>query len=269
MGSSYHQFCPVSKAMELLDERWTMLVVRELVTGSTRFNELRRGLPKMSPTLLSKRLSQLARAGVIERRASGSDVQYLLTPAGEELRPILEALGAWGVRWIGNLGEEDLDPSLLLWDMHRNVDHGAVPKGRTVVHFQFPDVPARSRRWWLVITDGDVDVCDTDPGYDVSVTVTADLRCMTRIWRGDLAWSDALRTSTVALQGPDALRRHLPDWFIPSRFASVPRAPEYLPPRSDGGTGDLGAGPVRNSAQGRVIVAAGAGSAAAPPAAPV
>jgi DNA-binding HxlR family transcriptional regulator len=225
MGSSYHQFCPVSKAMELLDERWTMLVVRELVCGSRRFNDLRRGLPKMSPTLLSKRLSHLTRAGVIERHVVGNEVQYLLTPAGRELRPIVEALGAWGVRWIGELGEEDLDPSLLLWDMHRNVDHTAVPKGRTVVHFQFPDVLARSRRWWLVITADDADVCDTDPGHEVDVTVTVELRCMTQIWRGDLRWVDAMRSGTMVLDGPSTLRRALPHWFALPPFASIPRAP--------------------------------------------
>ena len=229
MGSSYHQFCPVSKAMELLDERWTMLVVRELVTGSQRFNDLRRGLPRMSPTLLSKRLGQLARAGLVERRVEGNEVRYLLTPAGEELRPVVEALGAWGVRWIGHLGQEDLDPSLLLWDMHRNVDHDAVPQGRTVVYFEFPDVLPRARRWWLVITTDDVDVCDTDPGYDVSVTVAGDLRCVTRCWRGDLSWSEALRSGRIALHGPDALCRALPNWFTPSKFAHVVRAPHYLP----------------------------------------
>lgn len=215
--------------MELLDERWTMLVVRELVTGSRRFNDLRRGLPRMSPTLLSKRLSQLTQAGLIQRHAEGQDVRYLLTPAGEELRPVVEALGAWGVRWIGHLGEDDLDPSLLLWDMHRNVDHREVPEGRTVLYFQFPDVPARSRRWWLVITSDDVDVCDTDPGYDIDVAVTASLRCLTQIWRGDLNWTDGLRAGTITLDGPNAMQRALPTWFISPRFAAVERAAQYLP----------------------------------------
>src|ERR1051326_4566702 len=105
MGATYHQFCPVAKAMELLDERWTMLVVRELVTGSRRFNDLRRGVPRMSPTLLSRRLHQLTVAGVIERKGD----EYVLTDAGHELRPIVEAVGAWGIRWIGELGDEDLD----------------------------------------------------------------------------------------------------------------------------------------------------------------
>lgn len=229
MGSSYHQFCPVSKAMELLDERWTMLVIRELVTGSRKFNDLRRGLPRMSPTLLSKRLSQLTRAGIIERRSDGNEMHYLLTPAGHELRPIVEALGAWGVRWIGHLGEGDLDPSLLLWDMHRNVDHTAVPRARTVVYFTFPDVAARSQRWWLVITADDVDVCDTDPGYDVDVAVTVDLRSLTLVWRGDLSWSDALSSDAMVVSGPEAVRRSLPGWFRLPPFASIPRAAPGLP----------------------------------------
>ena len=220
MGASYHQFCPVAKAMELLDERWTLLIVRELVAGSGQFNELRRGLPRMSPTLLSKRLQQLTRAGVVERRDDG---RYVLSPAGEELRPVVEALGAWGVRWIGELGDADLDPKLLLWDMHRNVDHAAVPEGRTIVQFRFPDAPPRTRDWWLVIQADDVDVCDDDPGQPVSVTVTASLRTMVRVWRGDLTWSAALAGGLVEIQGPEKLRRAVASWFRLSPFAAVAR----------------------------------------------
>ncbi|MER7993184.1 MULTISPECIES: winged helix-turn-helix transcriptional regulator [Micromonospora] len=223
MGASYHQFCPVAKAMELLDERWTLLVVRELVSGSERFNELRRGLPRMSPTLLSRRLHQLVRAGVVERRVDGADVRYVPTAAGRELRPVLEALGAWGVRWIGELGDADLDPKLLLWDMHRHVDHDAVPPGRTVVRFRFRDVPAAKRDWWLVIAAGEADVCDIDPGHDVTVTVTADLRALVQVWMGDLGWAAALRGGAVEVSGPEALRRAAPGWFTLSPFAAVPR----------------------------------------------
>lgn len=223
MGASYGQFCPVAKAMELLDERWTLLIVRELVTGSQHFNQLRRGVPRMSPTLLSKRLSQLTRAGIVERTVDDDGVRYVLTPAGHELRPVVEALGVWGVRWIGELGDEDLDPQLLLWDMHRNVDHDEVPAGRTVVQFRFRDVPAGHRHWWLVITPADVDVCDADPGYPVDVTVTADLRRLVEVWRGDLDWSGALRTGAVEVHGPQALSRAVPRWFALSAFAAVPR----------------------------------------------
>jgi DNA-binding HxlR family transcriptional regulator len=206
--------------MELLDERWTLLVVRELVTGSEHFNELRRGLPRMSPTLLSKRLQQLTRAGVVERQGDG---RYLLTPAGAELRPVVEALGGWGVRWIGELGDADLDPKLLLWDMHRHIDYSAVPVTPTIVQFYFPDAPLRTRDWWLVINADDADVCDDDPGQPTSVTVTTKLRTIIRIWRGDLAWSAALKSDMVDIQGPERLRRALPSWFTLSDFATVPR----------------------------------------------
>lgn len=220
MGSSYHQFCPVAKAMELLDQRWTMLVVRELLTGSGHFNELRRGLPTMSPTLLSARLQQLTRAGVVARSDDG---RYALTPVGRELEPVVMALAAWGVRWIGELGDEDLDPRLLLWDMHRHVDSETVPTGRTVVAFDFPDVPGRSRHWWLVLTPDEVDVCDVDPGYPLSVTVIAELRRLTEVWRGDVSWAAALRSGTVRLEGPAPLRRALPRWFRLPDFATVSR----------------------------------------------
>ena len=223
MGTTYHQFCPVAKAMELLDERWTMLIVRELVAGSSRFNEVRRGVPRMSPTLLSRRLGQLVRAGVVIRSDDGNEVRYTLSPAGQELAPVVEALGAWGVRWIGELGDEDLDPKLLLWDMHRNVDHAAAPTDRTVVHFHFSDVPMKLRDWWLVITADDADVCDADPGFDVGVTVATPLRVMTRIWRGDIGWSDALRAGDLKINGPSNLRTAVPRWFSLSAFARVPR----------------------------------------------
>ena len=223
MGSSYHQFCPVAKAMELLDERWTMLVLRELINDSRRFNDLRRGLPTMSPTLLSKRLQQLVRAGLVTRTGNGQEVEYRLTRAGRELEPVVRAIGAWGVRWIGELGEVDLDPQLLLWDLHRNVDLQLVPSGRTVVTFRFADLAAKRRSWWLVLTPEAVDVCDFDPGYEVAGGVSGKLIDLVRIWRGDLSWPQALRSGIVELQGPERVRRAIPVWFPPSAFAAVPR----------------------------------------------
>jgi len=223
MGASYHQFCPVAKAMELLDERWPLLVVRELLLGSRRFNELRRGVPRMSPTLLSKRLHELAAAGVVERRMDGTEVSYVLTEAGQELRPVVEALGAWGTRWMGRLGDPDLDPKLLLWDMHRGVNTDALPPGRTVVQFHFPDVAGRTGRWWLVLTPEESDVCDEDPGHEVDVTVQVGLRRMVEIWLGDLSWSTALRSGDLRLVGPSELCRALPRWFTLSTFAAIPR----------------------------------------------
>jgi DNA-binding HxlR family transcriptional regulator len=221
--STYGQFCPVAKAMELLDERWTMLVIRELLEGSRHFNELRRGVPRMSPALLSTRLRTLVRAGVIERYEDGSRISYSLTPAGKELRPIVESIGQWGIRWMPDLGDEDLDPHLLMWDIQRNVDLGVVSPGKTVLQFIFRDVPAAARDWWLVITPDGVDLCDSDPGQPVAATVEADLRTLTLLWRGDLSWAQALKSGGLELRGSVRERRAIPHLLKRSAFAPVPR----------------------------------------------
>ncbi|MBV9831482.1 MAG: helix-turn-helix transcriptional regulator [Marmoricola sp.] len=228
MGTAYGQFCPVAKAMELLDERWTMLLVRELVMGSEHFNDLRRGLPRMSPSLLSKRLQQLVRAGIVEKRVDGTDVRYLLTPAGEELRPVVEAVGAWGARWIGEIGDRDLDPKLLLWDMRRNIVEEATPPGRTVVELRFPELRASQRRWWLVIGPDEVDVCDDDPGHEVDLVVTTSLRTLTQVWMGLGTWDQARGAGQITVDGPAALRRALPGWLALSTFAHVERGPHVV-----------------------------------------
>lgn len=223
MAAGYGQFCPVAKAMELLDERWTMLVVRELMMGSKHFNEIRRGVPRMSPALLSKRLTTLARAGVVERRQDGSQVTYRLTRAGRELVPIVEAVGQWGMRWVPELGDADLDPHLLLWDIHRRVDLQAVPDGRTTVEFVFDDVPSPARDWWLVISTEGLDVCDVDPGYRVQVSVHTSLRTLSRVWRGDVGWAQVLQSGELVLDGDSAARRGFPSWLMLSSLAGTPR----------------------------------------------
>ena len=219
----YGQFCPVSKAMELLDERWTMLVIRELLLGSRHFNALRRGVPRMSPALLSTRLRTLARAGVIERHEDGSRVSYSLTQAGEELRPIVEAVGEWGIRWMPDLGDEDLDPHLLMWDMHRNVDLGRGARRADGARFTFTDVAGTARNWWLVIDPrrgGRLRLRPRPPGHRHCGT---DLRTLTGVWRGDLSWYQALRSGGLELHGPAHVRRALPRWLRLSVFAPVPR----------------------------------------------
>lgn len=216
--TSYGQFCPIAKAMEVLDERWTLLVVRELLLGSTRFNELRRGVPKMSPALLSKRLRSLTRAGIITRAPAG----YRLTSCGAELIDVVTALGVWGTRWIGELGEEDLDPHLLLWDLRRTVPVTIWPRSRTTVAIRFDDIP-RATDWWLVVTGDEADLCDYDPGFDVTVTIRTGLATLTRIWRGDLSWDAALRAGRVRLDGPEQARRALPTWIGQSTLAATPR----------------------------------------------
>jgi DNA-binding HxlR family transcriptional regulator len=220
---SYGQFCPVAKAMEVLDERWTLLVVRELLLGSTRFNELRRGVPKMSPALLSKRLRALERAGVVRRAEEGGRTSYALTPSGLELKPVVDALGSWGARWISELGQADLDPHLLFWDIRRTVPVDRWPRARTVVAFDLDDVPARTRTWWLCVNGDDVDVCDDDPGYDVAATVATSLRTLTGIWRGDLSWTQALRSGALRLDAPGVVRRQVPEWIGQSLLSAVPR----------------------------------------------
>lgn len=230
--ASYGQFCPVAKAMEVLDERWTLLVVRELLAGSSHFNELRRGVPKMSPALLSKRLRSLERAGVVRRvaGAQGGRVGYVLTPSGKELAGVVAALGMWGLRWIGELGREDLDPHLLMWDIRRTVPIGAWPRVRTVVTFEFDDVERRVSAWWLMVSGGEVDVCDFDPGFEVTVTVKTSLRTLTRIWRGDQTWSQALRAESVVLSGRPDARRSLPDWVGQSTLADAATTTRLIPP---------------------------------------
>jgi DNA-binding HxlR family transcriptional regulator len=221
--SGYGQFCPVAKAMEVLDERWTILVVRELISGSSHFNDLRRGVPKMSPALLSKRLKSLARAGVIERTEIDGRSAYSLTDCGKELADVVAALGAWGVRWIGELGDEDLDPHLLMWDIRRTIPVETWPRARTTVAFRLSDVPPTVARWWLVVEKGEADVCDFDPGFEVDGTVQASLRTLTRLWRGDLDWPRALSAGSVVISGPADVRRGLPDWIGQSRLAAVAR----------------------------------------------
>ena len=219
--SSYGQFCPVAKAMEVLDERWTLLVIRELLLGSRHFNELRRGVPKMSPALLSKRLRSLERAGVVGRSDVGGRTLYTLTERGRELEPIVNALGLWGLRWIGDLGEEDLDPHLLMWDIRRTIPVEAWPRARTVVAFSFDDVPRKDAAWWVVVAGGEVDICDYDPGYDVAVEVRCSLEALTRIWRGELSWPGAVKTGRVELDGPAEVRRAVPTWLGRSTLADA------------------------------------------------
>ena len=221
--TGYGQHCPVAKAAEILDQRWTLLVLRELVAGSNRFNDIHRGVPRMSRTLLSKRLGQLEREGIIDRRETDDGPLYELTGAGTELGPVIEAIGIWGVRWMSDLADEDLDPAFLLWDMQRSVDADALPDERTVLELRFPDAPEGLRQWWLVLSDDEVEVCDEDPGFGTDVYLRSPLRTFVRVWRGDLSWAEAQGPDAIELHGVPSLCRRVPDWFTLSHFAPAAR----------------------------------------------
>jgi DNA-binding HxlR family transcriptional regulator len=212
--STYGQFCPVSKAAEVVCQRWTPLILRELMVGSTRFNEIRRGVPTCSPTLLSKRLKELEVAGVVVSSPTATGPTYTLTEAGLELFPLIQGLGKWGQRWArSDYSPDDLDPGLLLWDVRRSLDPGAFGDRRVVVELVFASMPPKRRFYWVVVDGGDVDLCLTDPGFEVDVTVDADLRALTEVWMGDTRYADALASGRITMRGPRELTRRIPDWF--------------------------------------------------------
>jgi DNA-binding HxlR family transcriptional regulator len=225
----YGQFCPVAKAAEIVAERWTPLVLRELLGGSRRFSDLHRGVPLMSRTLLAGRLEQLEDAGILRSMAKprGRGREYHLTAAGEELRPLIECLGQWGQRWArARIDSGDLDPGLLMWDIHRRVNLEALPPERVVVRVDFRGVPATMRcprAWWLVLQRREVDLCLKDPGFPVDLLVSADLRTLTRVWMGDMPLAEAVRAGLIQLDGPRSLVRAFPTWLTLSPFAGVER----------------------------------------------
>lgn len=219
--SGYRQFCPVAKAAEILDQRWMLLVVRELVAGNDRFNDLHRGVPRMSRNLLSKRLRQLVDEGVVRRDEEDGTPHYHLTAAGQELAPVIEALGEWGVRWIDSLTEDDLDPAFLMWDVERRIDRAALPEGTTVLEVCFTDLDPGAGQWWLLLRPDEVDVCQDNHGFEVDVTIASEIRPFVRLWRGDIGWDDVLRGGLITLEGPSHLRRQVPHWLELSHFSSV------------------------------------------------
>jgi len=221
--AGYSQFCPIAKAMELLDERWTVLVIRELLAGSVHFNELRRGVPKMSPTLLSKRLQTLTRAGIVQRSEIDGRTVYTVTECGRELTGVIEALGTWSIRWMTDLVERDLDPSVLMWDIRRTIDLHAWPRTRTVLAFQLTDEAPKTSRWWLMVSEGDAEVCDFDPGHEAAATVSTSAYTLSQIWRGDLSWQRALLDGSVTIDGNGDARHAVPRWIGQSSLSAVPR----------------------------------------------
>lgn len=223
---TYNQFCPVAMAAEILGTRWTLLVLRELACGSTRFNELRRGVPRMSPALLSRRLKDLEAAGIVTRspvKGAADVFEYRLTRAGEELKPIIEAVGVWGHRWIETEASlKNLDPNLLMWDIRRNIDPTPMPAEKSVVEFIFGDLPASHRAWWLIVEPGNgVDLCSVDPGFDVDLYLATDVKTMTEIWMGFTPLRHAEKDGRLAITGNRTLAASVSSWLMLSRFAKI------------------------------------------------
>jgi len=220
----YQQFCPVAMAAEILCTRWTIILLREMFAGSTRFNELRRGVPRMSPALLSQRLKELESAGIVARAASCADPavsEYQLTESGRELGPLVEAFGIWGHRRIeSKLSLQHLDVDLLMWDMRRNLNTTPMPAHRSVVEIVYPELPPAQRRWWLLVDPGTgVDLCKIDPGFDVDLYVTVGLRTMTAIWMGLDTVRAAVTNRRLVLTGSRQLATCMQTWLGLSPFA--------------------------------------------------
>jgi DNA-binding HxlR family transcriptional regulator len=223
--TQYGQFCPVAKSAEIIGDSWSILIVRELLLGSSRFNMLQRGLPRISPTVLNARLKGLERQGVIvKRRLNGQrGHEYRLTAAGRELSAVVEALAVWGMRWARDeMGPDDLDVSLLMFDIRRRIDTTALPEGETVLCFQFKDLKTFGK-WWLICHGSDVDLCYEDPGKEVDCDVTGRARDVIGAWMGDVPLSEVLKSEVIQLTGQRNLRRTFPKWFALAATAKTPR----------------------------------------------
>jgi DNA-binding HxlR family transcriptional regulator len=213
----YGQFCPVAKASEIITTRWTPLVLRELISGSSHFNEIHRGVPLMSRGLLSRRLKELEQWGVISK-TTGADAQtteYHLTEAGQQLTPIIVALGHWGKKWVESALESgDWDAGVLMWDMKKRIDTNALPTGRTVIHFDYEDASDEMRLWWLVADESGIDLCQQDPGFEVNLYVSTDVQTMAQVWIGKQALRSALDDDSIYVSGDKGLRDTIGSWLL-------------------------------------------------------
>ena len=223
-NNNYNQFCPIAKACELVEPRWTLLIMHEMWNGSSRFNEIRRGVPGMSPTLLSRRLKEMEIRGLISRKKNPKtgNVDYALTSIALELKPIVKALGQWAHRNIdAEISLENLDARLLMWNMRRKVDTRCFPAKRIVIQFIFPELSEDQMSYWLIAKPGiPVDLCLIDPGFDVDLFVTAELKAMTSAWMGWSRLQTELSNDKITLTGDQKLIAGIEDWMVISSFAT-------------------------------------------------
>ena len=229
---SYNQFCPISKAMDLLGEKWTLLIVREIICGSRRFNELQRGLGQISPTVLTKRLNLMIDEGLLfKKRIPGQrGFEYFPTNSCEELFPVIEQIGSWGMRWARQqMTEDDFDLQLLMLHLERYIQPDNLIGNETVIRFNFSDV-ADYANWWIVVTGEDVDVCVHDPGKVVDVYFNVSVRVMCELWMGDISYRRAIIDEKLNLVGPKALINNVESWLKPNIFAGLQPASEIVEP---------------------------------------
>lgn len=227
MNAGYKQFCPVAMASEIICTRWTIVLLREFVAGSTHFNDLRKGVPTMSPTLLSQRLKDLEAAGIIEKivnKEHPTATEYHLTQSGRDLQPVVEAIGIWGQHWVeAEVTLENLDASLLMWDMRRSLDTMPTFQRRSTIEFLFNDLnlPKSQQHWWLIIDpESGVDLCSIDPGNEVDLFVSAKLRAMTSIWLGLSTVEEEQTKRDLTVSGDPKIASMMQTWLGLSPFAA-------------------------------------------------
>ncbi|MYM54461.1 winged helix-turn-helix transcriptional regulator [Thalassovita mangrovi] len=223
--SNYPKFCPVAMAASLLEPRWTMLLLCEMWSGSTRFNEIQRGVPGMSPGLLSKRLKEMEANGLVTRRDAGpgSHTEYLTTPLADELEPLIRGLGEWAHRNIDcETSLQALDARMLMWNIRRKIDLLQLPKRKSVIQFILNDPPNATANYWLVAKPGEeTDLCYTDPKFDVDLFVVCELRALTSAWMGHSTFEEEMQGGHISLTGHDLMERTLTKWLMRSSFADV------------------------------------------------
>jgi len=221
MQQTYAQFCPIAMGADVFANRWTPLILRELLAGATQFNEIRRCMPRIPRSTLSQRLKDLEAAGVVVcSPADGGG--YRLTAAGQALKPVVMALGQWGHQWTAKFEPGNLDAELLMWNLRRRLDLERLPPQPLCVQMEFEGLPEsyqRARRFWLLIESGEAELCVHDPGKDVDLCVTADMAAFARFWLGELGFDELRRRGWVRLQGAPALKQAFPTWLLRSHFA--------------------------------------------------
>jgi DNA-binding HxlR family transcriptional regulator len=224
-SASYGQYCPLALAAELLCRRWTLLIVSRLIDGCRTFNEIHQGVPRISPSLLSMRLTELENAG-ITRRTKNKDSRrhtYELTQAGWDLENIVTQMAIWGQHWARDNAMDDLDLGFLAWSMHLRINGERMPPGRTVLQFEFSGAPTDFRRFWLINTDGKVDMCLKHPGFETDLLINANLREFVETWRGFRDLRTEIKAARIKLTGTRQLRKAFPDWVMLSMFANIER----------------------------------------------